>query len=421
MIATIEELQTFFQERRQLGIKPGLQRMERMTQALDYPNQTMKAIHIAGTNGKGSTASFLKSILKEAGYTVGTFMSPPKVIMQDMIEVNDQPIAAADFVAHFNRLLPVIQQLDQQGDPPSEFEIQTMIAFIYLHTQADVSIIETGMGGSEDSTNIVSPLVSMVTTIGLDHQKFLGDSYEDIAFHKAGVTKPYTPVIIGRVLESTKPVFKKKAERQSAPLIWLEEQLAIQQYIAGDSQDQMQLTVDGQPFIFTKQLLGKHQVDNAALAILACQLLNEAGFRITRPIIEKGLASAFLPGRFEKISQHPTVFLDSAHNQEGIEVFCQAVAQINKAASKTVLFAAFCDKPIQAMLTTLAQHFDNILCTSFDHPRSAGAEELISLAGQAKQVEWQELLQGLDESDTLYITGSVEFISQVRQYMLARF
>ncbi len=417
-IQSMEEAHDFFQQRRQLGIKPGLQRVEKLAGAVGNPEQLLNAVHIAGTNGKGSTVVFLKSILEQAGYRVGSFTSPPKETFLDMIEVGDQSITDTDFIDILQRLLPSIEQLDQQQDPPSEFEILTVIAFVHLQASADIAIIEVAMGGREDTTNILTPLVSVVTTIGLDHQRFLGDTYQAIAYHKAGIIKKDTPVIVGRVPACTRETFITEAERQTAPLIWLEQQLSVDQYVPLDRIDQVQLTMGSDRLTFTKQIVGEHQVDNAALAVAACQQLKEHGFTIGKAHMEIGLSNAFISGRFEQVMSHPLIIIDSAHNHESIQAFCRTVSQRDNSKSPKVLFAVFKDKPITAMMTCLARQFDEILCTTFDHPRAAKTEEIALSFPKVQTVDWKTFLLSLAPMDRLYVTGSVEFVTQVRKYLL---
>lgn len=417
---SLKQVNDFFKKRTSLGIKPGLERMYSLLNKLDNPHRRMKAVHVAGTNGKGSTVAFLKSVVMEAGYRAGTFTSPKKTELSDMIEINDEPIPDPAFLNRFNQLLPAIETLDQQNNSPSEFEILTAIALDYLYENADISIVETGMGGLEDTTNVLFPLLSIITTIGLDHRHFLGDTTEEVAVHKAGIIKAHTPVVIGRVPQETRSTFIEKASESKAAIVWLEEKAKIMEHRTEKMQEIIKVMVQGRAYHLRLKMPGKHQIDNASLAILAIEYLRKNHLTIDDKHIKAGIHKAFFPGRFEIISASPTIILDSAHNKEGIQAFITTVERFFANQHKHLLFAAFQDKPLEEMISLVDNYFNQITFTGFDHQRAAEGALLYDLSNSRnKRTEnWKQVIHSLAAEETLFITGSVEFIMRVRDYLI---
>lgn len=414
MIETMEELNSFLNKRETLGIKPGLHRIKHLLMVYDQPEKKMLAIHVAGTNGKGSTVAFLANTLQRLGYRVGTFTSPSLATRNEMIQVNGEPISDQALFDYFSLISAEINQLDQAGDSPSPFEIIVAIAFKYLHDHADIAIIETGMGGKEDATNVLSPLISIITTIGLDHKQFLGDSYASIASHKAGIIKQNTPVIIGDLPEEANRVIKQYAVEQDAPLYQLGKAFIYTKiedryyHFAGLNHD----------FAFTLAMKGSHQAHNASIAIATLLQLQAKGYAITEEMIATALSDTKITGRFEQVTAHsPTIIVDGAHNTESIEAFVQTVQQNYPNQEKQLIFAAFKDKPVKEMIKRVDPVFDCILFTSFDHPRAAKATELFTHSNNPNKQfieNWEEVVdQVLRQEMTTFITGSMDFIGKV--------
>src|SRR5699024_7769817 len=202
MFYHLEEVNRFFENRRYLGIKPGLSRMNQLLTYLDNPQKRIKAVHVAGTNGKGSTIHFLKNALIKNGHEVGLFISPSMLDVTGYIFKNNKRIAEETLISILNEMFPIIQQMDESDMHPTEYEIITAIAFFLFVRHVDIALIETGMGGREDTTNCVNPLLSVITNVSLDHTTFLGNTLEKIAYHKAGIIKNNIPVILGEIQPS---------------------------------------------------------------------------------------------------------------------------------------------------------------------------------------------------------------------------
>ncbi|QHE53153.1 folylpolyglutamate synthase/dihydrofolate synthase family protein [Pontibacillus sp. HMF3514] len=412
MFSSIQEAQTFIQSRKNLGIRPGLNRMETMLEKFQHPEQALKAIHIAGTNGKGSTLTYIKQVLMDDGFQVGSFVSPSMGDIQEHIFIQNNPIPDEDFVEIVNELYPIVEEMDQEENGPTEFELMVMIAILYLKDQTDIVLVEAGMGGREDSTNILIPILSIITNVGYDHMRFLGDTLSEIAKQKAGIIKEGVPVVSGVIQPEAKQVIQTVANENKAPLFCL-----------GHEFDISLSTYTSEARIIEKVELGMrgtHQSRNGAIAIKAIELLLED---FDKKKVKGSLAKASLPGRFEKIHDQPTIVVDGAHNLEGIHACMDTANALYPDKKKQVLFAAFKDKPVEQMMEYVNQHADTITLTSFDHPRSASVQDLKAQFGRKNfsiTDDWKEFIGNyveLNHQEILLITGSLQFISEIRQFM----
>lgn len=426
MFYTYEEALNWIHARLRLGIKPGLTRMEWMMERLDHPERRIKTIHIGGTNGKGSTVTFLRCILEEAGYTVGTFTSPFFEQFNERISINGKPISDQEMIELTNIIKPLADELEaSEHGGPTEFEVITAMSFYYFAKQnpVDIVLFEVGLGGQFDSTNIIHPLLSIITSIGMDHVNILGDTYEQIAFEKAGIIKSGTPIITAVKQPEALGVIEAKAKEIKAPLYQLGSEFSISNH---------QTRTKGEEFAFTSfyktmsqlqiSMLGKHQTENASLAIMAGQLLNMFySFMIEESHIREGLNRAYWPGRMELISEQPLVIMDGAHNEEGIEALVQELKERYHDKQINILFTALSDKKLDKMIQRLDGVADKITFTEFDFPRASTAAALFDLShSKNKHVaeNWEEFLSAelpsINETDILVITGSLYFLSEVK-------
>ncbi|EFR87618.1 bifunctional folylpolyglutamate synthase/dihydrofolate synthase [Listeria marthii] len=410
-----------------LGIKPGLARMEYMMEKLNHPEKANKWVHIAGTNGKGSTLTFIRNVLEEAGYRTGTFTSPYIEIFNERISVNGEPISNEMIVSLANRIKPIAEELEETiYGPPSEFEIITAMMFLCFaeYESIDIGIIEVGLGGRLDSTNILVPLVSVITTIGMDHMEFLGDTIEQIASEKAGIIKPGIPVVSGTIQKEVQEVIETIATNNKSSVAQLNKSFSINDE---NGIITYKTTYGEEINNLSLGLQGLHQLNNAAVAIKVLQYLNTfSAFEIDESAIKKGLEKAFWPGRMEKIISKPFVMLDGAHNPEGIQTFAQSIDMYP--GPKKIIVSILADKNYPEMLTTLkAIPNSEILLTTFDYPRAMTVEEVIQIGrseGVPSNPDWQQALNDIEktQNDTKYfITGSLYFISEVRKYLLTTF
>lgn len=423
MFKNYEQLVAFFHNRKNLGIKPGLGRMNQLLQLLDNPQTTIKAVHIAGTNGKGSTVSYLKNALILNGYTVGVFASPSLTGLTGHIFCNDKEITEEQFLVLFNEIYPAILELDRLGDSPTEFEIITVLAFVFFASSVDIALIEAGMGGREDTTNCFQPDLSIITNIAKDHTAFLGETIEEIAYHKAGIIKENVPVVIGKLDKSGFLPIYKEATMLHAPIYELAKDFSCDNIRHTNKQQVYTFNDSEVAFEVTIQMHGMHQVENSSLAIKGLVLLEAMGLILNWEKVLVGLERTIVPGRFEVIKENPVIVLDGAHNPAGIAAFLQTIDKNYPEVERHLIFAAFKDKELKVMLDQLTPYFTSITVTSFANERAASAEDLYHLIDSTHKyivLDWKELLDKLNGEEVdghYFITGSLHFIANIRRFL----
>ncbi|MFC8575427.1 bifunctional folylpolyglutamate synthase/dihydrofolate synthase, partial [Heyndrickxia sporothermodurans] len=419
---TYEEAIDWINSRLKFGIKPGLERMEWMMKKLGSPEKKLKVIHIGGTNGKGSTVTYLRSILNEAGYRVGTFTSPYIETFNERISVNGQPITDEEIIQLVNSIQPFVEEIETTNlGSLTEFEVITVMAIYYFAymNPMDMTIFEVGLGGRLDSTNILQPILSIITNIGMDHVNILGHTVAEIAFEKAGIIKNEIPVITGAKQKEALEVIKNKSKDMNAKLFISKDDFKVENIRTLHRGEQFTFSYsNGQYQNLVINMLGKHQIENAILAIGAAIFLH-----IDEPMIREGLKKAFWPGRMEVLSEHPFVIVDGAHNPEGINSLINTLQEHFPYKKKKMIFAALSDKELTNMIQPLAKLDAEVYFTEFDFPRAASAEQLFSLhlLPQAKvNKNWKKLLEemfnALEENEMLIISGSLYFISNVKLF-----
>ncbi|MBM7660649.1 dihydrofolate synthase/folylpolyglutamate synthase [Bacillus mesophilus] len=427
MFTSYADALDWIHSRLKLGIKPGLRRMEWMMERLGHPERNIKSIHVGGTNGKGSTVSYMRAVLQEAGYQVGTFTSPYIEQFNERISVNGVPITNEEMVTLANQIKPLVEELEQTDlGSPTEFEVITAMSFYYFGklNPVDFVLYEVGLGGRFDSTNIIHPVLSVITTIGLDHMAILGDTIEQISFEKAGIIKSGVPIIAGVQQEEAIEVIAKTANQKMARLYLVNREFSVLN---------CQSTAEGEFFTYQSErttyedlfitMKGSHQVLNASLAVKAIEYLNTyLSVQVDEVHIRAGLEKMYWIGRFEKIQDKPTVIIDGAHNREGIRELVKTVNVHLVNQPITVIFSALEDKPLDEMVTQLDEIAESIIYTSFDFPRATSAEKLYSMQPLEKAKAVEDFKEAIDEELTnidhvIVITGSLYFISQVRQYL----
>ncbi|QTM99973.1 bifunctional folylpolyglutamate synthase/dihydrofolate synthase [Sediminibacillus dalangtanensis] len=425
MFSNYQEVNMFLEGRKQLGVKPGLDRVYFLLERLGNPERTIRAIHVAGTNGKGSTSTYIKEILGSGGWKVGTYTTPHITGLKGEIEIDGKQMTDTQSVRLVNRMLPAIQALDDIGNPPTAFEIKTVAAFCFLDENAEISVIETGMGGLEDATNCFIPILSIITNVGLDHQRMLGETIAAIASHKAGIIKQHVPLVLGDVTEEAASVILKKAKGLRSPVYQIFKDFTVTNVTAEHPEyTEFTFECNGLSQEAVISMAGRHQVKNAALALMAVKLLEDC-FPMEWKRVLQGLQRAAITGRFEKVHDHPAVIIDAAHNPEGLAAFLQTVEYFYSDKKKRLLFAAFKDKPLQKMLSQLGNDFQSVHFTSFPHERAASAEVLQThYPGKNSKIEkWENVIRnhlGSTGESILFITGSLYFIELVRKFFVKR-
>lgn len=422
------------------GLK--LERMKRLLEAIGNPQMTLPAVHIAGTKGKGSTASMIAEVLAKAGYRVGLFTSPHLSRFEERMTVNGIEPSRDKFLQLLRRLLPHLQELEQCSDElaPTFFEIATAMAWLYfLEQKAEIAVLEVGLGGRLDSTNLCHPLVSVITNIGYDHTKILGNTLEKIAFEKAGIVKPCVTTISGVTESPAKEVIREVARNRNAPLKELHRDFQFHQSVHRQPDDGSQefafhRTIDvtiaekiwKQIPIF---LRGHHQAVNAAIASAALFELSEKGFSMSEENLRDGLSAVHCPARVEVVSRKPEIVLDSAHNVTSIDALIDTVVNEFQAKRRYLIFSASKDKNAKELLRKLHPHFRTAILTQYqNNPRAIPAEELGKCFRSVANFDGIVCPKPLDALETAFdmagedelicITGSFFLAAELRQSIM---
>ncbi|MFV5901064.1 bifunctional folylpolyglutamate synthase/dihydrofolate synthase [Staphylococcus gallinarum] len=391
--------------------------MEWMLERLNNPQFNINGIHVGGTNGKGSTVAYLRSALVDNGYEVGTFTSPFIETFNERISLNGVPISDDEIVELVQRVKPVSELLEVETDlgTATEFEIITTMMFLYfgeLHP-VDFVVIEAGLGIKNDSTNVFKPILSILTSIGLDHTDILGDTYADIARDKGAIVKPETPVIYAVKNEDALHIIRELVEQQSADGIEFERDISI---ISEDEEFTYRYK-DYELETLMLNMLGEHQKENAALAITALIELNEAGIvDLDFNKMIDGIESVTWTGRIEQVKESPLMIVDGAHNNESIEALIETIRNYYHRDKLDVLFAATKGKPITSMVDQLKEITDTFYVTDFDFHKALDKQTIFDEIKVDDKVLVDDCVRFIEnyEGEGLLITGSLYFISEVK-------
>jgi dihydrofolate synthase / folylpolyglutamate synthase len=369
------------------GIKLGLQRTLALLRELGDPHELFQGVHVAGTNGKGSVCAMLASILQASGYRVGLMPKPHLVSYTERIQVDQRPIAEADFAALLTEVQPVISKVAAELGPPTEFEILTSAALYYFaRAGIDLLVCEVGLGGRLDSTNVLDLGVEVITNIALDHTQHLGSTLEAIAAEKAGILKPDS-VAITAAQPPALGVIEAAARQQRIPLLRLGHEIevrAIDREWAGI--EATVTTPAGTYRDLRVPLLGLHQAENAAVAVAAIGGLRARGWEVSDGALRDGLARTRWPGRLEVIDRHPILLVDGAHNPAGLERSLAAVRTLAKGRSLVIVFGAMKDKDLPTMLAQLRAMRAPVIFSAIDWHRAAAPADLAKQFGEASDV-----------------------------------
>ena len=397
-----------------------LDRMDRALSLFDHPEKKFLSFHIAGTNGKGSTAAMLHRILSLGGYRAALYTSPHLVSFTERIRIGDQEISPEDVVT----LAEEIRQRTAAASVPlTFFEFVTVMAFIYFaRHQVDVAVIEVGLGGRLDATNLVKPVVSVITTISKDHQAYLGDDLLSIAREKGGIIKPGVPVVCGALPPEVETLLKGVAEEHGAKAHFLGRDFSF----SLKNKALFNYTGIKQHFSdLALALSGRHQRSNGSVALAALEAAHDA-FPVSDAAIRKGLATVEWPGRFETILDRPTVILDGAHNGEGVKALVEEIEDFRQGRKIRLLFASMEDKDWRLMLGVLSAVADEIVLTRVEMARSADPHQLAcQLTGKVSHrvVEnspsaLRSLLDAARPDDIVLVAGSLYLLGEIRPMVL---
>ncbi len=417
----LEEALAFIQSVSWLGCRPGLERITELMHRLDDPQEKLRFIHITGTNGKGSTAAMLSSILAKAGYRVGLFTSPHLRFYQERIQINGIQISDADFCAAAELLKPAAEQL---AEAPTEFERFTAMALVYFYQKrCDLVVLEVGLGGRLDCTNVIPPPeAAVITHIGLEHTEYLGDTVEKIAAEKAGIIKPGTDVVLCGQRPEAEAAVRTKAAAAECRLRVTDASLLkrLPGSLAGQRlnyRDRKNLRL---------RLLGAYQCENAAVALDTADALRLRGWNIPEAAVRQGLEEAVWPGRFEVLSTRPLVLADGAHNPIGAEVLAQCLEEYLPGQKCVFLTGVMADKDYREMMRIMIPYAAAFITTAPPNSRALSARDLKThiqqnFSGPVQEAEAVEAglalaLASLEPGQPLCVFGSLYQLGVIRTF-----
>lgn len=404
------------------GVKLGLQNIKNLMEKLGNPQDKLKIIHIAGTNGKGSCTSFVNSVLVSQGYKVGMFTSPSIYNFEERIRINNKNIPEDKLIELMNEVREIANTLEVF---PADFELVTALAFLYFYREnCDFAIMEVGLGGRLDATNVINkPLITLITSISFDHQQFLGNTIKEIALEKAGIIKDGVPLVLysqdNDVMDSIIGVAKNKNSK-----IILNDLSKIK-VLENNKSGQV---IDYKEFKNLKiNLLGSHQVKNATISLELLLELRKMGFEISNKSIYNGFSTVTWPCRFELVSKSPDFILDGAHNIDGIEKFVSNMNFYYKNNEKIAIFGVLADKDYNEMLEKIVPCFDVFLTVRPDSERAMEAYELkekIEALTEKKVYSFENYQEAIDKAfeisskdDVISAFGSLYFVGEIRKLL----
>ena len=410
----------------------GLERMVKLLTLSGNPHLKLKVIHIGGTNGKGSTIAFLKNMLVKMGLRVGVFSSPYLIHYTDQIAINEESIPEVRLevlMSDYRSLLEGDHAHDLQGT--TEFEIITAIAYDYFASeQVDVAIMEVGMGGLLDSTNVCQPILTGITSIGLDHVALLGDSLEDIAEQKAGIIKQVVPLVTGNIVPEALAVINQIAKAKEAPRLVYGEDYQVSHHESVETGEIFDYSSSVRQGRFQTGLLGLHQIENAGMALtLLDAYCRETGRELaSNNIVAQALEETSWPGRLEVVCREPLMILDGAHNPHAVKALLATLEERFADYHKEILFTCIKTKALEDMLDLLSALPDTELTLTHFEDGRATDEEVLKEEARSRNFNYQSWQEFLDQKMTeneekktvRIVTGSLYFLSQVRVYLMER-
>lgn len=423
---TYEEALQKINSRLRFGIKPGLERIEALCKKLGDPQKKPRFVHVAGTNGKGTTCTLIASVLKAAGYRTGLYTSPYVLDFRERFRIDGEMIPEAELIEEVKRVSPVADELEAAGDTVTEFEFITALAFDWFaQRDCDFVVLETGLGGRADATNIIdTPEAAAIASISLDHTAILGDTYAKIAFEKAGIIKKGGDVVLYPVQDPSVFETIESACNERGAHLHIPDEKNMQ--VNGTALTGTALTWRGLPL--TLPFTGAHQVHNAATALTVLDVLREKHANITDEALQKGFASAYIPARMEILSQKPLVLLDGGHNPGCASALHEVLKTHLSGRHITAIMGMMADKDSMRYLELTAPHFERIITVQPQNPRSLSAEALADEAKHfCKDVQPAQSMKDAIEKATvsgdevLVICGSFFLASEIRDLAIEKY
>jgi dihydrofolate synthase/folylpolyglutamate synthase len=422
-----EQCLVYLDQIQNLGIKFGLDNVRTILSSFNDPQAQYPSILVAGTNGKGSVCAMLSQILIEHDLRPGLFTSPHLVTVRERIRIAGESISEEDFSQHLTSLREKIEELIVSKtllSPPTYFEMLSCLAFLYFaEERADMAILEVGMGGRFDATNVVVPVVSAITTISPEHQKFLGETQSEIASEKAGIIKPGISLVCGVEEKVAYAKIRKRAEELNAPFIAVFSDDRVLLKKKTEQNFCFEYKLSEEKYEFSPSLLGEHQGKNAAIAITVARQLSKDWRRLKKSQIVRGIETAQWPGRLETVSERPLVIVDGAHNEEGAMALREYVQEFITSPC-VLVFAVMRDKNIEKLSEILFPLANQVICTRFPYFKAAAPEDIKKQASRfqdriiihldPKQAV-QTALQAASPDGVVLVAGSLFLVGEIRK------
>jgi len=404
-----------------------LSRMAALLAWLGNPHQQYPVIHVAGTKGKGSTAAMIAAGLQAAGYKTGFYISPHLEDFCERIQINRQHIPASRLVQVVEKLKPAVRQIERL----TTFELTTAAGFLYFaEEQVDIAVIEVGLGGRLDATNLVTPLVSVITSISLDHTKVLGDTLDKIAAEKAGIIKPGRPVVSSPQKPEAMQVIERIAAEKEAPLIISDQPYHVEVIERTLAHQKLRIiprkTQDHDDFEIVLPLLGDHQIENTLTALCALDVIKKYGWKLERSAVQRGFSQVKWEGRFEILNLQPPIVVDAAHNRYSALKLIETINQYFPKNRLILVFGASDDKDIPGMFAELLPRADEVIFTQSIHPRSYHADQLVEIASNYSlpkmvflplEAAIEQAIKRLTSDSILLVTGSIFVAAGARKFI----
>lgn len=427
-----DEALEFLRDLTKFGFNFGLGRIQELLRRLGDPHLKLKVIHISGTNGKGSTATMIAGVLQEAGYKVGIFTSPHLHSYCERYKINGEEISSERIAELLTRMRPLLENMVGEGfEHPTEFEVSTALGFLYFWEEAvDFLVLEVGLGGAIDSTNVVMPLVSVITNVAMDHMDYLGNTVAEIATIKSGIIKPGVPAVTAADDPAALAVIREAARQNGSALTEVGRDVTWNITESTEEGQEFDVLAPGKayPGLWIR-LVGQHQVINAATAIAAIEALGNSGYAVDEQAVRAGLAGAVWPARLEMVSSSPRVLLDGAHNLHGSLTLRKALTEVFSYRNLVLVFGMLGDKEREKVVAQLAPLAKAVIVTKPNSPRAGDWEKI---AGEVRQyVDEVYLIENIGEAvqkgmdlagqdDLVCVTGSLYMVAEARSLFKGR-
>lgn len=421
----------YISESSKFSINLGLERTKKMLEFLGNPQNKLKCIHIAGTNGKGSTSAMISQILMEQGYKTGLYTSPYIEVFEERIQINRKNISKEELAKLVSKVSLAVEELKKLGfEPPTQFEIITAAAFLYFYEDnVDFVVLEVGLGGRLDATNVITPILSIITSISHDHMNILGDTLEKIAYEKAGIIKNNIPVILYPQETEAYNVINSICKENNSKVIEINiKEASFVKSIIGDSfvGQEIKIKTNFDSYNIKLSLLGKHQIFNCVTAVTAIEELIRLGIIISKDNIVSALSKVKWMVRLEVVKKKPLVIIDGAHNKDGIRMLLESIKEYFDYNKLNLIIGILADKEVEEMVELIADEAEKIICVTPNSDRAELAKNLKEMVSkfnpnctseQNYLTAYEKSFESCNEDDLLLICGSLYMVGDMRNHI----